>query len=105
MLAREETEMTKPKPRRGDIHGWRVMAGYKSQKQLAKALGVSWETVAHWESGMTVPSLRNSVDLANALEVPLDWIVADLADRQKAYMERKAQRREAKAEAQKGGSE
>jgi len=46
-----------------------------SQKQLAAELGLSQQTVGHWETGLRVPSLELAFTLANYFDVSLDYLV------------------------------
>jgi transcriptional regulator with XRE-family HTH domain len=43
-----------------------------TQRQLADRLAVSNVAVAHWERGTVRPTLENRIDLARALDIPLD---------------------------------
>lgn len=36
----------------------RINAGFKTQADAAKELGVSKDTISNWESGKTLPNLR-----------------------------------------------
>lgn len=36
------------------LRSWRMLAGFQ-QVQLAKNLGVHWNTVANWENGTVIP--------------------------------------------------
>lgn len=46
-----------------------------SQKQLATELGLSQQTIGHWETCIRVPSLELAVTLANYFDVSLDYLV------------------------------
>lgn len=46
-----------------------------SQEEVAERVGVSRQAVAKWESGETVPDLRNSMALAALYDVTLDALV------------------------------
>lgn len=45
------------------------------QAELALMLGVSRSLIAKWERGTGVPDIVQAVELADALEVPLEWLV------------------------------
>ena len=47
-----------------------------SQAELAKKIGVDAQSVANWEAGIYMPSLRTAVSLADVLGVSLDQLVA-----------------------------
>lgn len=46
-----------------------------SQKQLANGLGVSQQTVGHWETCFRLPSLEIAIALADYFDVSLDYLV------------------------------
>jgi len=46
-----------------------------SQKDLAKAMGVSQPTVSDWESGRKVPSGKNAVKLSQIFGESLDYLI------------------------------
>ena len=45
-----------------------------SQTELAKAVGVSADSVSNWESGEYMPSLRTSIVLADVLGVTIEQL-------------------------------
>jgi transcriptional regulator with XRE-family HTH domain len=58
----------------------RAAAGL-SQRELAKKLGVAGSAVAQWETGATMPSIPNRVDLARVLNIKfLDMVPEFHAD-------------------------
>lgn len=46
-----------------------------SQRDLAKLTGLQVSAISHFEHGRRVPSLKNLIKLANALNVSLDYMV------------------------------
>ena len=46
-----------------------------SQNDLAKLIGVHQQSVANWETGDYMPSLKATVKLADALGVSIDQLV------------------------------
>jgi len=58
------------------IRYFRKIRGLK-QQELADALGVTWETISRWENGNVSP-LRRLNDIANALEIPLAYLISDV---------------------------
>ena len=49
-----------------------------SQEDLANLLNVSRQAVQKWESGASTPELNKLVEMSNAFEVSLDWLVKDV---------------------------
>ena len=47
-----------------------------TQAHLAKLLGVTQSTVAMWETGKVIPSMKNIISLAKVLGVTVDDICA-----------------------------
>ena len=47
-----------------------------TQQNLAKRLGVGQSTVAMWENGKSVPSMKNLLKLSNILEVSVSDLCA-----------------------------
>jgi len=50
-----------------NIRNARGPAGFKTQEDLARAMGVTQGTVARWESGDTVPTDEHKAALASVL--------------------------------------
>lgn len=50
-------------------------ANHFSQEEVAEKIGVSRQAVAKWETGETVPDLKNSIALAELYDVSLDDLV------------------------------
>lgn len=53
----------------------RVQAGY-TQKEAAKEIGVSEQTVIRWEQGASSPNMENAQKLSELYQIPLaymDW--------------------------------
>lgn len=53
----------------------RVQAGY-TQKEVAKEIGVSEQTVIRWEQGASSPNMENAQKLSELYQIPLaymDW--------------------------------
>ena len=53
----------------------RVQAGY-TQKEAAKALGVTEQTIIRWEQGASVPKMEYAQKLSELYQIPLaymDW--------------------------------
>lgn len=48
-----------------------------TQAQLAHIIGVSQSTIAQWEGGITLPSVKNLMLLSKALHCTLDELLAD----------------------------
>ena len=57
----------------------RMCIGY-TQKELAKALGVTQAALASWERGDAVPSRQRLPDLCRCLEVDIDELLEILGD-------------------------
>ncbi|ACV61118.1 transcriptional regulator, XRE family [Desulfofarcimen acetoxidans DSM 771] len=49
--------------------------GKNTQKELAKAIGVSRSYIGNIEQGITVPSLEVLINIAQQYHVSLDWLV------------------------------
>ena len=45
-----------------------------TQKDVAKALKVSKQTIVNWEKGRTEPKMQQSRSLSNLYKIPLDYI-------------------------------
>lgn len=45
-----------------------------TQKDVAKALIVSKQTIVNWEKGKTEPKMQQSRALSNLYKIPLDYI-------------------------------
>ncbi len=46
-----------------------------SQKQLAKIIGVSIQTVFNWENGFFEPNISDLIKLADVFNVTIDYLV------------------------------
>jgi transcriptional regulator with XRE-family HTH domain len=55
----------------------REAAGFSTQKKLADALGIAQGTVGNWESGENTPTLIQTVELARALRIPVDYLTSN----------------------------
>ena len=44
-----------------------------TQRELAELAKVSYVSISRWESGDRIPKATNLADLANALDVPIDY--------------------------------
>lgn len=60
---------------RNNLRRLRLACGY-TQSNIARALGVSRSTYAHYESGMTVPGLETLAKLSGIFGVPLEQLVS-----------------------------
>lgn len=56
------------------IKNLRIARGL-SQEQLAKAIGVSRQTVVYWEDQRGLPSVKNLMRLAEFFGVPFDSLL------------------------------
>lgn len=45
------------------------------QKELAKQLSISKQTISHWETGYTEPSIQQLIELADIFETTIDELV------------------------------
>ncbi len=64
----------------GKIQARRKALGL-SQEELAQRMGVSRQSVTKWEAGLSAPDLDRLVELADTLEVSLDFLLRDQVDR------------------------
>ncbi|MCH5156503.1 MAG: helix-turn-helix transcriptional regulator [Clostridiales bacterium] len=53
---------------------WRTSQGL-SQKELAKKINVSFQTISHWETGYAIPSIDELVALADLFDTSLDELI------------------------------
>lgn len=51
-----------------------------SQAELGQRVGVSQTAVCRWETGAKQPSLNNMLKLSKVLEIPMDYLLNDIAD-------------------------
>lgn len=51
----------------------------RNKAKLARKLGVAASTVARWGRGETRPSAEHALGLAQELDVPVEWILAEAA--------------------------
>lgn len=58
------------------IKFFREVAGF-SQRDLANRLGISQASVAQWETGKTMPTLANLIQIAETLHVSINDLVDD----------------------------
>ena len=56
------------------IHALRVKNGY-SQEMLASLLGVTRQSISHYESNRRLPNLLSLIKIANLFDVPVDTFV------------------------------
>lgn len=56
----------------------RKRAGYSSQRQFARAVGVSGGLVAQWETGAKCPGRANLAKIAQVTGVPVDYILGNM---------------------------
>lgn len=73
MPAREPSIMLEGYAER--VYRARVAAGYKTQRELATALGVSHHAVSVWEKGRNFAHAPDLAALARVLDVTIDWLV------------------------------
>lgn len=58
-----------------------------SQNKLGNMIGVNQTTIARWEDDNRVPTIDNAIDVANALDVPLPYLLGkDLRFDNATYM-------------------
>ncbi len=50
-----------------------------TQKDLAKLLNISYQAVSKWEAGNSLPTVEMLYDIANILNVTVDWLLNDEA--------------------------
>jgi transcriptional regulator with XRE-family HTH domain len=48
-----------------------------TQEEFAKSLGVTVQTVSHWENGKTIPTKRIMDKISYIYQVPIEWIMAN----------------------------
>lgn len=60
----------------------RESSGYKSQQELAGALGVAQSTVANWECARREPNYETTVKLADFFGVTVDYLMGRSDDPQ-----------------------
>ncbi len=70
------------------IRGCRKEFNY-SQAQFAKALGISLNTLAAYESGKTIPDMVTIIKIANILHTSTDDILGVRAPKSQEYEENK----------------
>jgi len=66
------------------FHELRKNAGYSTQEQLAKHLGVPRSNVAKWESGFAKPQIDIVPSIAEALSVTEGVVITAILAAQKA---------------------
>ena len=54
----------------------RLVAGYRSQRELAQVLGVHHSAVSNWERGLQFAKVTDLYALAKVLGVTTDWLLA-----------------------------
>lgn len=57
-----------------NLYNLRVTAGY-SRNYVADRLGVTYQAVYQWETGIRIPRIRNLIPLANFYGVTVDYIL------------------------------
>lgn len=57
-----------------NLKHWRISQGLM-QKELAKILNISYQTISHWETGHCEPSISQLIALANLFETTIDELV------------------------------
>ena len=57
----------------------RLMAGFKTQESLAAAANITRSVVTKWENGLTYPTPKNMLIMANILGVTVDEILKAIA--------------------------
>ncbi len=57
-----------------NLRNWRISQGIL-QRQLAEKLNVSMQTLSHWETGYTEPSIQQLIALANFFDTTIDELV------------------------------
>ncbi len=59
-----------------------------SQNKLAEKIGVNQTTIARWEDDNRVPTIDNAIDVASALNIPLEILLGkDLTKEKKSYFD------------------
>lgn len=56
-----------------------------SQKELAKRLKVSRQTIYNWENNKSLPDLFNMVKISEMFHVPIDYLIKDNIMYKKTY--------------------
>ncbi len=57
-----------------NLKNWRISQGIL-QRQLAEKLNVSMQTLSHWETGYSEPSIQQLIALANIFDTTIDELV------------------------------
>lgn len=57
-----------------NLRNWRVSQGIL-QRQLAEKLNVSMQTLSHWETGYTEPSIQQLIALADFFDTTVDELI------------------------------
>ena len=57
-----------------NLKQWRTSQGLK-QKELAKKLNFSEQSISHWETGYTEPSIAQLIALADFFDTTIDELV------------------------------
>ena len=60
-----------------DIAKMRKDAGFSTQEHFAAALGLPRSTIAKWEAGLSVPSIKNLPHLAKMLNCTVDELLEE----------------------------
>ncbi len=70
------------------IREYRLIRGL-NQRQLAKKLKVTWETVSRWENGRVSP-IKRLQDIANILDIPVNYLLQEqFSDNTEAFFKEK----------------
>lgn len=57
-----------------NLYNLRVTAGY-DRNYVAQQLGVTYQAVYQWETGLRIPRINNLIPLADFYGVSVDWIL------------------------------
>lgn len=57
-----------------NLRNWRISQGIL-QRQLAEKLNVSMQTLSHWETGYTEPSIQQLIALADFFDTTVDELI------------------------------
>lgn len=57
-----------------NLRNWRTSQGI-FQRQLAEKLNVSMQTLSHWETGYTEPSIQQLIAIADFFDTSIDELV------------------------------
>lgn len=57
-----------------NLKNWRISQGIL-QKDLAKRLNVSEQTISHWETGYATPNIEQLIALADFFDTTIDELI------------------------------